>query len=91
MLPKKQLEAFGAFYDSARHNDILEPKTTYLIHLAAAIAVGCGPCMEYYLGQKEKEGITDDEIGAVLASVMTVSAGRAKAQLQEAEKRRKEK
>ncbi len=91
MLPKKQLDAFGAFYDSARHNDILDPKTTYLIRMGAAMAVGCSPCMEHYLGQKEKEGITDEEIGAVLASVMTVSAGRAKAQLQEAEKRRKEK
>ncbi len=43
MLPKKQLEAFGAFYDSARHNDILDPKTTYLIRMGAAMAVGCSP------------------------------------------------
>ena len=43
MLPKKQKDAFHAFYDSARHNDILPPKTTVLIHLAAALAVGCYP------------------------------------------------
>jgi hypothetical protein len=43
MLPKKQLRAFSDFYDSARDNDILEPKTTLMIHLAAAMAVGCYP------------------------------------------------
>ncbi len=32
MLPKKQKEAFSEFYDSARYNDILQPKTTLLLH-----------------------------------------------------------
>jgi hypothetical protein len=59
MLPKTQQDSFGAFYDSARHNTILEAKTT-LLHLGAAMALGCNPCMEYYLGQTEKEGITDE-------------------------------
>ena len=43
MLPGAQLEAYNNFYDSARYNDILEPKTTLMIHLAAAMAVGCYP------------------------------------------------
>ena len=43
MLPEKQKQAWEGFYDSARSNDILEPKTTLLIHLAAAMAVGCEP------------------------------------------------
>ena len=43
MLPEKQQKAYTDFYDSARHNEILEPKTTLLIHLAAAMAVGCYP------------------------------------------------
>jgi hypothetical protein len=43
MLPEKQLKAFKDFYDSARNNEILEPKTTLMIHLAAAMAVGCYP------------------------------------------------
>ncbi len=42
MLPKKQDKAFSDFYDSARNNDILEPKTTLFIHIASAMAVGCG-------------------------------------------------
>ena len=43
MMPEKQKQAFRAFYDSARHNDILDPKTTLLIHLASAMALGCYP------------------------------------------------
>jgi hypothetical protein len=43
MLPKQQREAYSQFYDSARHNDILEPKTTLMIHLASAMAIGCYP------------------------------------------------
>jgi alkylhydroperoxidase/carboxymuconolactone decarboxylase family protein YurZ len=51
------------------------------------MALGCSPCMEYYLGQCEKEGITAEEIGAVQGSVMAVSAGRVNAQLREVERR----
>jgi hypothetical protein len=43
MLSKQQNKAFDDFYDSARHNEILEPKTTLMVHLAAAMAVGCYP------------------------------------------------
>lgn len=32
-----------AFYDSARHNDILDERTTVMLHLATAMAVGCYP------------------------------------------------
>ncbi len=43
MLPEKQQKAFIDFYDSARNNNILDPKMTLMIHLAAAMAVGCYP------------------------------------------------
>jgi hypothetical protein len=43
MLPAKPKKAYSEFYNSARHNDILEPKTTLMLHLAAAMAVGCYP------------------------------------------------
>lgn len=87
MLTGNPKATYEAFYDAARGNDVLPAKTTYLLHLATAMAVGCIPCMEYYLKQKEKEGITDDEIGAVQAVVMAVSCGRVNAQLREAETR----
>ena len=43
MLPEKQEQAYTEFYESARKNDILDPKTTLLIHLASAMAFGCYP------------------------------------------------
>jgi alkylhydroperoxidase/carboxymuconolactone decarboxylase family protein YurZ len=91
MLPEKQQKTFGDFYDSARENSILEPKTTLLVHLGAAMALGCVPCMEYYLGQAAKEGISGEEVGAVQSVVMAVAAGRVNAQLREAERRKAEK
>jgi hypothetical protein len=32
-----------AFYDSARHNDVLDERTTLMLHLASAMALGCYP------------------------------------------------
>lgn len=43
MLPKQQDEAFNQFYKSARFNDILDQKTTVLLHLATAMSVACYP------------------------------------------------
>jgi hypothetical protein len=43
MLPEKQREKYREFYDAARYNDILEPKTTLMLHLASAMAIGCYP------------------------------------------------
>jgi alkylhydroperoxidase/carboxymuconolactone decarboxylase family protein YurZ len=86
MLPTVQQKTFGDFYDSVRTNGILDPKTTYLLHLATAMAVGCEPCMAYYLNQQAAEGVSDTEIGAVQAVVMAVSAGKVNAQLRQAER-----
>ncbi len=43
MLPEKQNKAFTEFYNSAKNNDILDSKTTLMIHMAASMAVGCYP------------------------------------------------
>jgi len=40
--------------------------------------------MEHYLGVAREGGVTDEEVGAVLAIVMAVSAGRVEAQFREA-------
>lgn len=89
MLPKKQKKTYTDFYDSARNNDILEPKTTLMIHMATAMAVGCYPWMEHYFGVAREQGISDDEIGAVQSIVMAVSAGKVGAQFREARIRSK--
>jgi hypothetical protein len=38
-----QMDRFDEFYDSARHNDTLDQRTTLMLHLAAAMALGCEP------------------------------------------------
>ena len=43
MLPEKQEETFNQFYKSARFNDVLDQKTTILLHLATAMSVACYP------------------------------------------------
>ena len=43
MLPEAQEERFNEFYKSARFNDVLDPKTTLLLHLATAMSVACYP------------------------------------------------
>jgi len=43
MLPKEQKEKYADFYDSAANNDILDPKTTLMIQMASAMALGCYP------------------------------------------------
>ena len=43
MLPEEQNQAFQSFSSSVRQNDILDPKTTDLIYLAVAMAIGCYP------------------------------------------------
>ena len=43
MLSKEQNDLWNAAYGAARHNDVLDPRTTTLMHLAVAMAVGCYP------------------------------------------------
>lgn len=43
MLPELQKKKYREFYNAARFNEILEPKTTLMLHMAAAMAIGCYP------------------------------------------------
>jgi len=43
MLSREQKDAYAAFYQSAGQNPTLDSKTTLLVHLAAAMALGCYP------------------------------------------------
>ena len=43
MLQERQRKAYAEFYNSARKNEILDPKVTLLVHLAGAMALGCYP------------------------------------------------
>lgn len=82
MLGKHQ-EPYGAFYRSTHDNDHLDTKTELLVGLAAAMAMNCLPCTNYYLKQAKKAGITKGEVTDVTAKVMAVAAGQKKLQFQE--------
>ena len=84
MLPEKQKNAYSEFYKAAHENEFLPRKTTLMIHLASAMALGCKPWMKHYFGVAKKEGISDDELGAVQSIVMAVAAGEVRAQFREA-------
>ena len=79
----KQKTAFDEFYKLARYNGVLDEKTSFMVHLGAAMATGCYPCMRYYLEQVDQVGLSDDEISAVEAIVMAVSAGKVREQFNE--------
>ena len=38
-----QTENWQKFYDSARNNKVLYERTTVMLHLASALALGCYP------------------------------------------------
>jgi len=42
-LTSEQMQRFNQFYESARHNEILDERTAVLLHLGAAMALGCEP------------------------------------------------
>jgi alkylhydroperoxidase/carboxymuconolactone decarboxylase family protein YurZ len=84
MSSEKLDKAFNEFHESVQNNGILEPKTTRMLFIATAMALGCSHWIEHFLGVARKEGITDDEISAVQSIVMAVSAGRVRAQVRDA-------
>ncbi len=43
MIKGKALQAYTDFYNSARYNETLDPKTTLMIHLASSMAMACYP------------------------------------------------
>jgi hypothetical protein len=43
MLSKRQQEAFSDFCDAAYDEVVLGPKTTLIVKLATAMAIGCYP------------------------------------------------
>jgi hypothetical protein len=56
MLRDKQEKALTDLYDTARKNEILEPKTTLLIPLATAMAMGCQPEWTITLARPRNKG-----------------------------------
>ncbi len=43
MMPKQVNQSFADFRKAVVNNGIIDPKTTFMIQMAAAMAVGCYP------------------------------------------------
>lgn len=83
MLTKRQQDKYDAFYESTHQNEYLDQSTEVLVGLSAAIAMNCAPCVNYYLEQARKAGISKGQISEVLAKVMAVAAGQKRLQMQQ--------
>ncbi|MEN6437208.1 MAG: carboxymuconolactone decarboxylase family protein [Syntrophobacter sp.] len=75
MLPEHVKQKFVDFHDAAASNGILNPKTTVMIQLGAAMALGCHPCMKTLTRIAEEKDVSQEEIGAVYGIAMAVAAG----------------
>jgi alkylhydroperoxidase/carboxymuconolactone decarboxylase family protein YurZ len=81
MLSQKNQKAFQSFYKAAGDNSALDARSRALVSLATSMALGCYPWIRHYLGVAREQGLTDEEIGAIEMHVMTVAAGKIKAQV----------
>ena len=75
-MPKNLKKSFKQFHDEMISNGIIDPKTTFMIEMGAAMAVGCYPCMEILTGMAGEKGVSNEELGTIHAIVMAVSAGK---------------
>lgn len=87
MMPANLKTGFIGFHTSMINNEILNPKTTFMIEMGAAMAVGCYPCMEKLTGVAAEKGVSEAELGTIQAIVMAVCAGRVFNQYREVCKR----
>ena len=75
MMPQHLKQGFAHFHKTVVNNGILDPKTTFMIQMGVAMAIGCYPCMEILTGMAGERGVSEQELGAIHAIAMLVSAG----------------
>jgi AhpD family alkylhydroperoxidase len=76
MIPDNLKKSFIDYHKSIVANEILDQKTTFMIEMGAAMAVGCYPCMEMLTSVAEDKGVSEEELGTIQAIVMAVASGR---------------
>jgi alkylhydroperoxidase/carboxymuconolactone decarboxylase family protein YurZ len=76
MMSKNLRKSFKQFHDDMISNGVIDSRTTFMIEMGAAMAVGCYPCMEILTGMADSKGVSEEELGAIQAIVMAVSAGK---------------
>ena len=68
MLPEHLKQNFVNFHNSMVSNGILDPKTTVMIQLGAAMALGCYPCMTALTRVAEEKDVNRKKgTGAVIS------------------------
>lgn len=82
-MPNHLKQSFVEFHNSMVANGVIDPKTTFMIQMGAAIAVGCYPCMELLAASAKEKGVSEEELGTIQAIVMAVAAGSAFNQFRE--------
>ncbi|NSW86587.1 MAG: carboxymuconolactone decarboxylase family protein [Syntrophobacteraceae bacterium] len=87
MMPEKLKQSYREFHDAMISNGVVDAKTTFMIQMGVAMALGCYPCMEILGGMAKERGVSEEELGTVEAIVMAVSAGRVYNQFREVCKR----
>ena len=87
MIPEHLKNNFVGFHKAMIDNKVLDPKTTFMIEMGAAMALGCYPCMERLTEVAGEKGVSQEELGTIQAIVMAVSAGRTFNQYREILKR----
>jgi AhpD family alkylhydroperoxidase len=83
MMPKHLKQSYVDFHNSMVVNGVIDPKTTFMIQMGAAIAVGCYPCMEILASSAKEKGVSEEELGTIHAIVTAVAAGSAFNQFRE--------
>ena len=81
MLNDKQQRLYEAFTTSTHEGEHLDSKTETLVGLAAAMAMDCAPCINYYMKLARQQKVSKEEISEVLAKVMSVAAGQKRLQM----------
>ncbi|MBW2240071.1 MAG: carboxymuconolactone decarboxylase family protein [Deltaproteobacteria bacterium] len=76
MIPENLKMSFIDFHKTIVANDVFDPKTTFMIEMGAAMAVGCYPCMTMLTGAAADKGVSEEELGTIQAIVMAVCSGR---------------
>ncbi len=76
MMPKNLKMSLKRFQDEMLSNGIIDPRTTFMIEMGAAMALGCYPCMRILTGIAAEKGVSEEELGTIQAIVMAVAAGK---------------
>jgi len=74
-MPENLKQSFVDFHKSMISSGVIDPKTTFMIQIGAAMSIGCYPCMEILISMAKEKGISNEEVGAIQAIAMAVAAG----------------